>query len=182
MRTPLGWDADPPWGALLQMREVHLSLPQNRGEIRFEGRMSAPQRNPRFRLAPRTLGRSCGWLARVRLASDCRRIIALQRNDATCQTRTSASYSITSSAVASSVCDTVRPSAFAALRLITSSNLLAPQPAIRRVCYLGEYCQHKLQPGDRSQRDRAHTTSTRHSQRKHETDRRQAGVVVRPAE
>ena len=35
-----------------------------------------------------------------------------------------ASYSITSSAVASIVCETLRPSAFAVLRLITNSNLV----------------------------------------------------------
>jgi hypothetical protein len=40
-----------------------------------------------------------------------------------CQQRTSVVYSITSSAVASSMGDTVTPSALAVLRLITRSNL-----------------------------------------------------------
>jgi hypothetical protein len=68
--------------SILPLPQKHCGIQSKKDERASTG--------PMFRLAPGTLGRSCGGLARVRLASsDSRRIIALQRNDATCQYRPS---------------------------------------------------------------------------------------------
>ena len=56
-------DADPPGGSAFCKRKKSICpFPKIVAEIRFEGRMSAHQRNPRFRLAPnrRRLLPACG--------------------------------------------------------------------------------------------------------------------------
>src|SRR3954467_2793882 len=83
-------------------------------------RLAADVRYGGFRVAPTGSKAS----PNVRYAFNGDRICASQRTDTMCQQQTFSRYSITSSARPSNIDDTSSPIAFAALRLITSSNLV----------------------------------------------------------